>query len=168
MLFSLLKDVANQLVFDRTQADVDYALILERSGLYTDDNIKGAYNISDRNRVGEAVNYIAGALAYFGIFESRAGVLREDWDRHDIIKPRDNARVLTSLDLLKWLLPFNKTAAVPESLDILTYQKANAIESIIFDSYNVLLRLWDSWLWPGDGYASDFDALNWQGWDDCN
>ena len=57
-----LENMTKDLIFDRTQADVNYALDCERNGIYTDVNLRGAYNISDRNRVGEAVNFIIECL----------------------------------------------------------------------------------------------------------
>jgi len=160
-----LNNIADGLIFDRTQADVDYALDCEINGAYTDEDLKGAYNVSDRNRVANAVNFIAGCLKDAGMFEACANVIRDGWNLFDIIYPEDNGKVLASLANLKLLLPYSGTAAVPGSLDELTYRKANAVESIAFDLYGVFLRLRDAWLYCGDGYASEWDAWNWQGWD---
>jgi hypothetical protein len=154
-----IENKAKNLIFDRTQSDVDYALECERNGIYTDENLRGAYNISDRNRVGEAVNFIIGCLKGTGIYNLRDKLIKDDWNAYGIITHEDNSRVLSSLENLKRVLPYDKTAAVPESLDSLTYQKANIIENIIFDLYGVFLRLMDSWLYFGDGYLSDFDAF---------
>jgi len=161
-----LENIAKNLIYDRTQADVDYALNLEKNSIYTDENLRGAYNISDRNRVGETVNFIIECLKNTGTFEARANIIRDDRNAYDIIIPEDNQKVLESLANLKWLLPYSETAEVPEGLDSLTYQKANAVENILFDLYGVFSRLLDSWLYCGDGYLSDFDPFNRQGWDD--
>ena len=162
-----LNNIAGELIRDRTQADVDYALSLELGGVYTDENLKGAYNISDRNRVGRAVNYIAECLRNTGRYEARQE-LREDWNIYDIVRPEDNKKVLTVLAFLKFQLPHEETEEVPQSLDNLTYQKANAVENILFDVCEVFERLLDSWFHFGEAYASEFDVWNWQGWDDAN
>lgn len=163
-----IENTAKNLIFDRTQADIDYALECERTGIYTDENLRGAYNISDRNRVGGAVNFIIGCLENTGTYDfgGKDKLIKDDWNVYDIITHEDNSRILSSLENLKRVLPYNKTAEVPESLDSLTYQKANIIENIIFDLYGVFLRLMNSWLYSGDGYLSDFDPFDWQGWDD--
>ena len=159
------ENISRQLIFDRTQSDVDYALTCERNNLYTNENLKGAYNISDRNRAGAAVNHIIECLRKTGVPEACANIVKADWDVHDIIKVNGCAGFLKSLESLKRLLPYGQSAAVPENLDSLTYRKANDIERIIFDLCGVFLRLADAWLYAGDGFASDFDVWNWQGWD---
>ena len=143
--------ICGELIRDRTQADVDFALNLERDGGFTDEDLKGAYNISDRNRVGGAINYIAECLRDTGRHEVRTKV-RDDWDFYDIIKPGDNQKVLAALKYLKLLLPYNQTEEVPESLDCLTYQKANAVENILFDLCGVFSRIFEAWLFCGDAF----------------
>ena len=155
-----LNNIAGELIRDRTQADVDYALALERGGGDSDENLKGAYNISDRNRVGETFNYMIGCLRNIGKYEARAK-LKDDWNVYDIIKPEDNKKVLAALEYLKIFLPYEKTEEVPQSLDSLTYQTANTVENILFDVYGVFLRLSDAWFYCGEAFASDFDAWGW-------
>ena len=164
LIKSGLENTAKQLIWDRTQADVDYALMQERDNIYSEENLRGAYNISDRNRVGAAVNYLNECLRNTGTYHT-CGNIRENRDMLDIIGNSDNREVLASLAHLRRLLPYGGTEEVPNSLDGLTYGKANTVEHILFDLCGVLMRLWDSWLYSGDGYASDFDAFNWQGWD---
>ena len=161
-----LNNIAGELIRDRTQSDVDYALMLERNMTYADENLKAAYNISDRNKVGKTINYITACLKIVGSHEALPE-LREDWNVYDIVKPEDNKKVLTALILLKERLPYGGTEEVPQSLDGLTYQKANTIESILFDVYGVFERLLESWFYFGEAYASEFDVWNWQGWDDA-
>jgi len=159
-----IENIVKSLIYDRTRADVDYALYCGKNNIYAEENLRGAYNISDRNRVGMAVNYIAGCLRNTGRHEVRAE-LKDDWNVYDIIKPEDNQKVLAGLEYLKIHLPYSGTEEVPDNLDRLTYQKANTVENIIFDVYGVFLRLTDSWFYCGEAFASDFDVWNWQGWD---
>jgi len=161
-----INDTAEGLIRDRTQADVDYALSLERSMTYAYENLKGAYNPSDRNRVGIAVNRIVEYLRHTGRYEIGAKI-KQDWNAYDIAKPGDNGAVLALLRHLKSLLPYDQTENVPDSLDGLTYQKANAVENILYELYGAFSRLLESWLYCGDGHASEFDPFNWQGWDDA-
>ena len=160
-----LENILTGLIRDRTQSDVNYALECERNGVYTQENLKGAYNISDRNRVGEAVNFIIDCLKNTGIYEAYVNIVKDGWNAFDIIVHEDNQKVLTSLENLKHILPYNATQKVPDSLDSLTYQKANIIEGIIYDLYGVFSRMLDSYIYFGDGFVSDFDPFNWQGFD---
>jgi len=160
-----IKNTAAQLIRDRTQADVDYALDFRSKSLYSAQDLKGAYNISDRNRVGRTINYIAQCLRISGKDEAIVNI-REDWNVYDIIKPSDNSNVLSALTYLKKYFPDDKITEIPESLDGLTYQKANAVEQILYDFYGVFLRIGESWIYCGEAFASDFDPFNWQGWDD--
>jgi len=154
-----LNNITGELIRDRTQADVDYALMLESNMIYAEENLKGAYNISDRNRVGGAVNYLAECLRNTGRHEVRPEI-KEDWNVYDIVGPDDNKKVLEALALLKAHLPYGKTEEVPQSLDSLTYQKANTVENILFDLYGVFERLLGSWFYFGEAYASEFDGWN--------
>ena len=160
-----INNLINSLIFDRTQDDADYALDCVRNAVYHEHDLKGAYNISDRNRVGGAINFISDCLVNnAGLYEARVKI-KDNWDYPDIIKREHHEEILYALNFLKYFLPYSKTSEVPENLNKITYQKANALEFILFDLCGVLARLFDSWLYCGDGYMSDFDQWNWQGWD---
>ena len=159
-----LNEMLGTLIFDRAQFDVDYALDCVRNAVYNTHDLKGAYNISDRNRISNAVNYISACLVNIGMSEARLKI-KNDWDYGDIIQQKDHEEILSALKHLGFLLPYFNTPAIPANLDAITYQKANAIERILFDLGGVLARLMESWLYCGDGFASDFDPWNWQGWD---
>ena len=160
-----LENIAKNLLFDRTQSDVNYALECGRNGVYTQENLKGAYNISDRNRVGEAVNFLIECLKNIKIYEANENIIKDSRNAFDIIVYEDNQKVLKSLENLKNILPYSETTEVPESLDSLTYQKANEIENIIYDLYGVFSRVINSCMYSGEGFISDFDPFNWQGFD---
>lgn len=162
-----LKTIAEQLVRDRTREDVDYALECRQKAVYSVQDLKGAYNISDRNRVGRTINYIAECLRNSGKDEVRID-MKADWNIYDIVKPSDNEKVLSSLTELKKYFPDDKITEIPQSLDSLTYQKANDAEKVLYDFCGVFLRIGDSWVYCGDAFASGFAPFNWQGWDDYN
>lgn len=147
-----INKILESLIFDRMQADVDYALTLEREGIHTDEDLRGAYNASDRNRVGGAVNYIA---ALMRLFDVRT---KDSWDETSIAKASDNENTIYALNRLKQYLPID--IQVPADLDRLSYIKANDIERVLFEIYGVYERI--NGLFVGDGYASGFDAENTQ------
>jgi len=159
-----LNKILNGLVFDRTQSDVDHAINHIRNGLNSEQDLKGAYNISDRNRAAQAAKHIAGCMRSNGMYDA-AVKIRDNWNTLDIIRHEDNEDVLAALRYLRSLMPTAETPAVPAELDNLTYVKANIIERVLFDLCCFLARLLDSWMYFGDGFASGFDPHNWQGWD---
>ena len=143
--------ILDGLIYDRTQSDVDYALMLERENIVADENLRGAYNASDRNRVAEAINYIAGLMRLNDVR------VKDDWDEYNIVRVQDNADTIYSLNRLKQSLP-DITILPPEDLDRLSYIKANAVERILFELYGVYERA--NAFFVGDGYASDFDVAD--------
>ena len=163
---SELENIINSLIYDRTQVDVDYAITCERNNIYIDEDLRGAYNVSDKNRVGGAIDFIVDCLAYIGVAEALDSVVRDDWDMYGIVRPGDNREILAALAGLKRLLPYNGTPNVPRSMDALTFRTANTVERIIWEIYGVFTRLWGSWLFCGDGCASEFDTEDKQIFDD--
>ena len=151
-----INDIVNSLIYDRAQADVDYALTLERESVHTDDDLKGAYNVSDRNRVGGAVNYIADLMRVIDIFA------KADWNVNSIARVRDNANTIKCLNRLKTVLPVD--FAAPVDLDKLSFQKANDVEHMLYKMYGMYMLV--NSFFVGDGYASDFDAPDMQVFDD--
>ena len=158
----------NNLIFDRTQSDVDYALSVKRNGVYTTDNLRGAYNISDRNRVAGAINYLAAQISdtriceynFYAAFKKQ----KQDWGVYDIIRRggiNKSEDILNALALLNKFLPYSNidnTAVIPDDLDYMTYQKANALESVIFNLCCAFELILDSWVYCGDGYyMGDFN-----------
>lgn len=111
--------VLDELVTDRTQADVD-AL-----------NDKGTYNAADLNRVGEAVSLLAAGLESMGMSAPVAPVT--DWTDGGVpnaeqmsVYLRDVTTIQTRLQALTGEAP-----QIPASMEGLTYTGANAIEETL-------------------------------------
>ena len=149
----MINAITDSLIYDRTQADVDYALMLERESIYTKELLRGAYNASDRLRVAEAINYLASLVRLNSIH------VRDDWNpisfAVQIATVADNENTVEALNVLKAFLP-GISATVPADLDRLSYNKANDVERVLFELYGVYMRL--NAFFVGDGYASDFDV----------
>lgn len=159
--------VLDTLITDRTQEDVDRVRELRNKGLagtWTDDekaeylsSMKGAYNYTDLNRVGEAVAYIAEEMegltdelteyseekGFGGIipdlpFDTPVDVSpKTDWTVKD--KPSD-AQVQTyfgNLTTLKSI--FSVSGDLPTNLDNMNYTGANNIEAIFAPIYQAFL-----------------------------
>ena len=138
------------LIFDRTQADVDYALMLESESIHADENLRGAYNSSDRNRVGAAANFLLDTLRGKGY--TLAGSVKSDWKESDIVKAGDNANIIARLKDINGVLP-QISLEIPDNLDYLDWRKANAVELVLSDMFENYDRFSDIWLWCGEGYV---------------
>ena len=93
--FTLYYGLLN-LITDRTQADVNYVVRLstkswnnmsEKEKADWESGLKGAYNASDLNRVGNAVVYVAGRLTKAGYLVPVSPKI--DWTASDIPKESD-------------------------------------------------------------------------------
>ena len=154
------------LITDRTQADVDRGLYL--SGLWTggtftgtDDelaewnsDLKGFYNASDLNRVGNAMNYVANRFTeseYHPVISPKI-----DWTESDIPREADMAHYLADLSTLRGVLEVMPTTPeVPEDMDGLTYQEANNIEQILLDIDRLLTNIFATWVYSGDVFSGE-------------
>lgn len=139
--------IIDELITDRTQADVDRVKALTQKwldGTITNAEksewlagMKGAYNYTDLNRVGEAVRYVAGVLNSTGRSVSVTGKM--DWTMEDIPTRSQESQFLADLRLLKANVSVS-IPDVPTTLDNLTVEKANRIEEIIIAVYNAINR----------------------------
>lgn len=152
---------ALKLITDRTQADRDraeelslkkYSNLTKKEKAEWDAGLKGAYNASDLNRVENAVEVLAKTLrglpaelqsyaAVYGVawdafFDvpynptDYAPQVKTDWTPADIQSPEDMERYLQNVILLRGVLEY-ASAALPERMEDLTWQGANAIESAL-------------------------------------
>lgn len=137
--------IINELVYNRTQADVDRvyalknkiltgglaALTAEEKAEYL-AGMKGAYNYTDFNRLGEAIAYLVERMKKLDIHDSSI-VPKVDWAMGDTPTQSQVRNLLSYLTKLraKLSLPDN-TPSVPNSLDKLTYQTANDMELLLW------------------------------------
>lgn len=136
--FTLYYGLLN-LITDRTQADVDYAARLNAAGwdgMTADERtawtlgLKGTYNAADLNRVGNAVNYVAGRLEGAGY--SVPVNPKIDWLESDIPTYSDMEIYLNNVEIIRGTLTVpTATPEVPEDMEGLTYEEANDIERIL-------------------------------------
>ena len=138
--------IIDELVTDRTQEDVD--LVTSLASKWLDGTItsaekttwlaglKGAYNYTDLNRVGEAVEYVADILNSSG--RSITVTAKQDWEMEDIPTTTQMTAYLADLTILKSSVS-GASGTAPTSMDYLTYEKANAIEQLIINVYNAII-----------------------------
>lgn len=138
----------DNLIFDRTQADVNRVKTLTQkliAGTATDAEksewlagMKGAYNASDLNRVGSAVEYLTETLYSMGY--NVPTVPKDDWTETDIPVQSQMDIYINNIHLLRDILPYVAPDA-PETAAGLSYQSSNNIEEILYTLESVLLAM---------------------------
>lgn len=149
------------LILDRTRADVDEIRLLvargwdkltvEEQTAWLNGNYKGAYNYTDLNRVGAAVNYVAELLCEWGY--PYHPNMRCDWRADELFYAADLREYLAAVEGLRdRLAALATTPEVPGKLN--HWQEANDLEQIIFDVHllvqNMILGLpWANTIYSG-------------------
>lgn len=152
------------LITNRTQADVDRVAALAArvsAGTATaaelaewQSDMKGAYNASDLNRVGAAVDYVAGRLNGYGYAVTVNP--KQDWTVSDIPTAGQMAAYLQDVAALRGAIAvMASTPPTPDSANGLTWQEANDIEQIILDVDDLLTRMAAAWFYSGELYAGE-------------
>ena len=167
------------LIYDRTQADADRWLYLSQKldtlgfgGLTAQEqaewltDIKGGYNHTDLNRVGNAVAYLGGRfidlVQHLIDYRAEYGVASDplmtqpyklkdvkvqpktDWQRGNYMYVSQAARYLADLTTLRSLLPLtSEFPAVPPDMVDLTLDEANDIEKLLSMLDTELTRITD-------------------------
>lgn len=117
------------------------SLITNRtSGDVSAKNDKGQYRANDLNRVGEAIEYLRGLLESAG--HNVSVFPKTDWADKDWMNAAGAAQYLANVDEMRSKLAvLPTTPQTPETLDQLTYTKANHIEQILLDVYAQYLTM---------------------------
>jgi len=151
------------LIADRTQVDVALVERLAAKGLagmnteelvawYSD--LKGAYNASDLNRVGEAILYVANRLKVAG--NDIEVSPKTDWTREDIPSPAPLAHYLEQIQAVRSVLAvYQTTPAVPTDMDGLTHGEANDIEKILVDVDQLITNMIAAYFYSGELYGGE-------------
>lgn len=134
-----MSTIIDTLVTDRTQADVERVRELAAKGfaaMTTDEQaewlagMKGAYNATDINRVGIALNYLAARLSTNCGMDT-GWTAKTDWGLTDVITASQAAVYRQQIQDVRNALTYpSGTPAAPE-IDRLTYTGANDIERIL-------------------------------------
>lgn len=153
------------LVTDRTQADVTRVKQIAekiKNGTASESElaefssaaIKGAYNYTDLNRVGAAMQYVADRLEEFGYAVSINPKL--DWKETEWPSPVAMEKYLADLsELRSKFAQMQSTPKVPEDMEKLTHTEANNIEKIL-ESIDILLtRSAQAWFYSGDLFSGE-------------
>lgn len=133
------------LIIDRKQSDVDRAKqLIEKAKVIENlssselteylSGLKGCYNISDLNRVEEAVEYISEWLRELGYFNI---VNIKKWTDGERFTTSQVNRYLNNIKILRdTIIVASNTLVVPASYK--PFANANNIEKILFDLKNII------------------------------
>lgn len=142
-----------EFVYDRTQEDVNRVIELNKkylNGTITQDEIrewnnglngrpglKGAFNLSDINRIEGNIDIISKVFIIF--VNTKKWELGDTPRVSDYQRIRENTEKIHSLSFVR-----SDTPEVPDS-PLNTYQKWNDIEKILYDAYDIYIRLRNSY-----------------------
>lgn len=130
------------LITDRTRADV------------ANETDKGFYNASDLNRVGAAVEYIAGRFTALG-YDCPVTV-KKDWLTSDAPTASQLETYRQNIVTLRGQIAvMQSTPEAPASMAGLNYVKANNIEQILLDLDALITNITKSWCFAGEVYAGE-------------
>ena len=148
------------MITDRTQTDVDYALLIRNKLIQGEPltpqeqadymaGLRGAYNISDLNRVESKVEELRNRHIANGYPVEAIEI--KTWQKGDFLKRTDFEQYLNNLDILKtaYFIKMD-TPVTPKVSDWINYKIANDIEKILVDIENILNNMIASLLYCGD------------------
>ena len=119
-----------------------------------ESGLKGAYNASDLNRVGNAVVYVAGRLTKAGYLVPVSPKI--DWTASDIPKESDMRTYLSDVDTLRNALTvLPGTPEVPEDMERLTYKEANDIERILLAVDGLITKMINSYFYSNEIFCGE-------------
>lgn len=154
------------LITDRTAADVSrwrqlrdkgYAAMTEAERAEWDaGTMKGAYNASDLNRVGNALNFVRDRLESVGHIAANAFEAKTDWTAADVPTAGDLTRYLGYVSAVaEALAKFPTTPQTPTDTGALDYTEANAIEQILIDVDRIITNMLAARFYCGELYAGE-------------
>lgn len=161
-----MSDIIQTLVTDRTGADVTRWLSLRNKGYenmtaaeraeWDAGNMKGAYNVSDLNRVGSALNYIRDLLADTGYMHPAAYTAKTNWTAADIPTAADLSTLLSHVRTARGAFAvMPSTPPVPGDSGGLSYEEANNIEKILLDIDQLITNMLAARYFCGDLYSGE-------------
>lgn len=127
-------------VFDRTEKDVQkvreyreigYRNLTDEQKKEYNDNLKGAWNCTDMNRLENNIQFLSDLFKIDGINT------KTDWNYTDIASVQDFGRVIDNINKLKSSVKIRSDTPKTPTLPINTYQKVNDLEKILYDIYYV-------------------------------
>ena len=153
------------LITDRTVADFQRWRTLRDKGMQNmtaeelaewKAGMKGAYNVSDLNRVCAALNYVRDRLIDAGYIGGNYFVLRTDWKQSDILTASDFSLLIFAVEMIRAAMTqYRTTPATPQDTGSLDIEGANNIEKIILDIDELINKMQAARFYGGDLYSGE-------------
>lgn len=152
--------ILDTLITDRAAADVSRANELNRKGFASMTaaekaeylvGLKGAYNASDLNRVGEACEYVAERLNTIGGFDILV-TAKQDWQTDGIPTPADTETYLADISAIRAAYAVI-APQTPGDMENLTFTEANDIEKILISVDELLERVIASFVYSNQTFS---------------
>lgn len=159
--------VIDTLITDRTNADLTAFLavrerIKNRTATAADwtaylaDN-EAAYNASDLNRVGNALNYVSERMNENGFNLSTSA--KTDWTETDIPTAPQMATYKAHIASIRNAIAYPAGTPVTPEIDRLTYTGANSIETILTLADGLIDKLIQTFIHSGTTYCGIIGGL---------
>lgn len=124
------------------------------STLITDRGTGTFYNVSDLNRVGEAVRYLAERFTGYGYAVTVNP--KTNWSESDTPTASQMETYRLNIAHLRAVIAvMQSTPETPETMRALNYVKANNIERILQDLDTLITNMEQAWFFSGDLYAGE-------------
>lgn len=150
-----------RMITNRTQADVDAvtALLQKPWAEFTAAEkafwlgvVRGAYNDDDMNRVGTAVEYIAGLMEQAGYAPQVDP--KTDWTETDAPTPEQRQTYVDNVAALKALLPVSGPE-VPADMEKFTFGDANDLETVLVATDRMFPLFERSAIYSGEVFSGE-------------
>lgn len=161
-----MSELIKSLVTDRSAYDFAYWKRLRDKGYaamteteradWNAGTLKGAYNVSDLNRVGAALNYMRDRLADASYISPYAFTAKMDWTAADMPSATDLTYYLNCVSQIREAFSvYAATPPTPTDRGALSWQEANDIEKILVDVYTLLTNMIAARFHCGDIYSGE-------------
>lgn len=155
----------DNLITDRTIADFMRWQELRNKGLDNmteeeraewETDLKGAYNASDLNRVGEVLNLLKDRLTAAGYLRGLEFEAKTKWTSVDIPTTEQFTYYLKAVEIIRNALAVYKTTPqAPNSLNSLDIEGANNIEKILIDVNDLINKMLSIRNYCGEIYSGE-------------
>lgn len=147
----------SDLIFDRTQDEVDLILALRQLNEPLPpepDSLRVIYDWRALNRVEGFCQYMVDYLAQFGYtFDIE---IKTDWTEEDLITKPDIDRFIANLKTITTIFRLPRSDMIPENIDGINIAIANDIERALYLTYYKSLKVQQAWKFVGEVYSGEY------------
>ena len=157
------------LITDRTAADFQRWKELRNKGFQNmteseraewQTDLKGAYNASDLNRVGIAMNYLKGRLTEAGYLKGTEFIMKTNWGFSDIPTYDEFKNYISAVGTIREALAvFRTTPPAPAKYNSLNIEEANNIEKILIDVDELITKMQAQKYYCGEMFSGEIKGV---------